>query len=900
MTIEVALAKYMPELVSPPRKLSARLSLNNTQRLQVPFRASKINLGSDKNVEAKSKRPDICCIAGNLSINSCSVHAERVTVVTRRAALTAVYSVISVASQNASVPVAQAVTFHSRLQPSLRSEWVVFDQGSSLVIRNDGTLILQGPDPSSSPQLFSITLPLSAPILCSPLPVDMAPPGSLLALEWSHTTLVIWAASSYANVHSFKTWSPSSTGGFVLEVTVPSSVPVSGSLKGIPTAAAELTADLASGGSWYGGAHLLRQLWPLDRSVWEVGPLYPFDHGPNGLGSVVGNHWVSSQGTLIVVDPTTDKLFFGLNSPREPFHRAYSRYFGVGIQHITQKTLPIEDTRNNSVDSLGDGKLRLQARASWDDLTMVHPWQQIDFSDQTGMQPGALNVEGLQHRGIVPLTETACGQCVLRVFVAACSDVREATLAAFRPLPNPALPPPAIVLERPVWTTWATTHADVNEEQVIALGKDVVEYGFTPGVLEIDDRWQSKYGDLEFDPKKFPSPKAMVNQLHDLGFLVTVWVMPFLQEGSSSCLEARALGYLVEGGDPPTLIEEMRVGGTSGRLGTAMKIIIDQCDWPPGHRKGGGGGGILQSGQFRWWGTQPVRAIDLTNDQAVDWFVRRLKWLQFRVGVDGFKFDAGEPCFLPRGAVMRRPLRYPGEYTQLWVNKVASCFPLSEVRSAFGTTGYAGLLRMGDRDTLWGAENGLQSLIPALLTSAVLGYPFCLPDMIGGNAYWGQFPDTELMVRWAQVSMFMPAVQWSIPPWKVSKLAFDACKIAESARMQVYLPRAGPLIGMAVADLVPICRPLWWLDPKDEETFLIDDQFAVGNDVIVAPVVRKGDRQRRLYLPVGRWTEWQPEIPIEGKLDSGVCLEDTLSRTGPCWITVDAPLQKIPIFILVK
>jgi hypothetical protein len=55
-------------------------------------------------------------------------------------------------------------------------------------------------------------------------------------------------------------------------------------------------------------------------------------------------------------------------------------------------------------------------------------------------------------------------------------------------------------------------------------------------------------------------------------------------------------------------------------------------------------------------------------------------------------------------------------------------------------TGYGGLVRMGDRDTVWGVDNGLRSLIPALLTSAVLGYPFCLPDMVGGNAYWGQFP----------------------------------------------------------------------------------------------------------------------------------------------------------------
>lgn len=38
---------------------------------------------------------------------------------------------------------------------------------------------------------------------------------------------------------------------------------------------------------------------------------------------------------------------------------------------------------------------------------------------------------------------------------------------------------------------------------------------------------------------------------------------------------------------------------------------------------------------------------------------------------------------------------------------------------------------MGDRFSTWDVSNGLQSIIPTLLTSSVAGYPFCLPDMIG-------------------------------------------------------------------------------------------------------------------------------------------------------------------------
>ena len=49
------------------------------------------------------------------------------------------------------------------------------------------------------------------------------------------------------------------------------------------------------------------------------------------------------------------------------------------------------------------------------------------------------------------------------------------------------------------------------------------------------------------------------------------------------------------------------------------------------------------------------------------------------------------------------------------------------------------------------------------LPGRLLGFPFCLPDMIGGNAYFGQRPDQELMVRWAQVNALMPAMQVGPP-----------------------------------------------------------------------------------------------------------------------------------------
>jgi alpha-glucosidase (family GH31 glycosyl hydrolase) len=50
---------------------------------------------------------------------------------------------------------------------------------------------------------------------------------------------------------------------------------------------------------------------------------------------------------------------------------------------------------------------------------------------------------------------------------------------------------------------------------------------------------------------------------------------------------------------------------------------------------------FLRPGFFRWWNPAPVCALDLTNPEAVAWFVHRLRSLQAATGVDGFKFDAG-------------------------------------------------------------------------------------------------------------------------------------------------------------------------------------------------------------------------------------------------------------------
>ena len=84
--------------------------------------------------------------------------------------------------------------------------------------------------------------------------------------------------------------------------------------------------------------------------------------------------------------------------------------------------------------------------------------------------------------------------------------------------------------------------------------------------------------------------------------------------------------------------------------------------------------------------------------------------------------------------------------------------------AGWGAQHLAIFFRMLDKDTSWGDQNGLGTLIPTLLQFGLEGYPFVLPDMIGGNGY-NTAPDKELFIRWMQVNVFMPAMQFSYTPW---------------------------------------------------------------------------------------------------------------------------------------
>ena len=110
----------------------------------------------------------------------------------------------------------------------------------------------------------------------------------------------------------------------------------------------------------------------------------------------------------------------------------------------------------------------------------------------------------------------------------------------------------------------------------------------------------------------------------------------------------------------------------------------------------------------------------------------------------------------------------------------------------------------------------------------ITGYPFVLPDMIGGNGYGddpldeSNIPSKELFVRWLQANVFMPGMQFSFVPWIYDQEVIDYTKAMISLR-QEYAEKIVDLAKAAVQTGEPINRPIWWVDPYDETALTVEN-----------------------------------------------------------------------------
>lgn len=291
---------------------------------------------------------------------------------------------------------------------------------------------------------------------------------------------------------------------------------------------------------------------------------------------------------------------------------------------------------------------------------------------------------------------------------------------------------------------------------------------------------------------------------------------------------------------------------------------------------------------------------DFTSTAATAWWMQKRAYLLDEMGIDGFKTDGGEHL-QGRGIVAsdgRRGNELVNAFPTLYVgayHRFARKRRGSEAMT-FSRAGHTGVGAFpahwaGDENSTWEAFR--RSLV-AGLSAGLSGIPFWGWDIAGFSE---ALPSAELYLRAAAMAAFCPIMQYHSDyrapgkpsmdrtPWHIQAHTGDPRVIPifqRFARLRMnLLPYLVREAAHSAATGEPMLRALLLDNPDDAQVWRIIDQYRLGRDLLIAPVVVEGATHRRLYLPQGFWFD----------LWSGDSLQ------GGCWIDVDAPLETIPVFV---
>src|SRR6266404_2690319 len=199
--------------------------------------------------------------------------------------------------------------------------------------------------------------------------------------------------------------------------------------------------------------------------------------------------------------------------------------------------------------------------------------------------------------------------------------------------------------------------------------------------------------------------------------------------------------------------------------------------------------------------------------------------------------------------------------------------------------GYAGIQRYS---TMWTGDNtatweAMALSIPMFETLGLSGVSFVGTDVGGfiGRA------DGELLTRWYQIGFLTPMCRnhmqidsYDHEPWRFGKYYEDIIRKYLKLRYRL-LPFLYTTLEEAGRTGVPLFRPLLLNYQQDTNTLNLDDQFMVGNDLLVAPILKRDITSRLVYLPQGTWIDYWTGKRI----------------TGGTMIRVEAPLETVPMFV---
>lgn len=404
-----------------------------------------------------------------------------------------------------------------------------------------------------------------------------------------------------------------------------------------------------------------------------------------------------------------------------------------------------------------------------------------------------------------------------------------------------------------------------TQEEVLSVARKYRELGIPLDVIVIDFFHWTRQGDWKFDKDYWPDPKAMCDELHAMGTKVVVSVWPTVDKKSENFGEMLDRGLLIQ----------------------------------TEH-------GSNQTYEFQG----DCLTIDLTNPEAQAYLWEKCRKNYYDYGIDMFWLDNAEPDY---GAYDFENYRYQLGHAL----EVSSLYPKLYVRTFFEHTGALSLARCGWAGSqkyaslLWSGDvpstfESLRDQISAGLNMGLAGIPWWTTDI--GGFMTDDVADEdfrELLLRWFEFAVFSPILRMhgdrgphDIPPlsdkewgggslftgqpnelWSYGEEAFRIMKKQLDLRLSLR-PYIAGLMREASETGAPLLRTMFYEFPDDPHCWELEDQYMFGGQYLVAPILHAGQRERRVYLPAGKW---------KNLADGQIC-------EGADTIVCAAPLEQIPVF----
>lgn len=471
------------------------------------------------------------------------------------------------------------------------------------------------------------------------------------------------------------------------------------------------------------------------------------------------------------------------------------------------------------------------------------------------------------------------------------------------------LPEGVGLIERTIFATSPDFFPVLDGQTLRQYVDSIVKMGLkTSSILLIDTRWQNYVGSLNLNTALFPKSKFFFDILHNKGFKILLSIKPYVDTvigvnnigqllGSSRLYTARYKKSDLQVSAPdygPSSTTASKVADTNVRGNIIRRTSLfkyhnetvfldrensEETPYLCSCRESREGHCVL---------------LDVTTARNRAWLIDAIKRSNLLTQeVDGIQLGGAHP----------NEYYWEEDYKHGLSEMVKTLMKQERIYTVPQWTGDFGYIQLAPRRCDW---DGLRSTLNTVLNLGTIGYSLVHPGSVWGdigepsttgvssnsindqaigvvldpNQLSDRSTEEELYIRWLQVSMFMPVLQFNnmspIEKYGLQEMLRNLIRIRKLYIVPEFKKHIPPtaLVADSIKSInspqqsnnnqakLPLIRTIWIRNENGES--IVPEQFSVGPDIIVAPILSELQRQRDIYLPSGSWRDELRQTTIRG------------------------------------